>query len=102
MESFAEEFHRLLREAHVDIEPHAPALGLNGPPPDDTPVVTLRRVAGYMQISNDLLTPVSASLQRASRCTRARWRWQAWRERVGRKVGGWLAGVDLSEREDDW
>lgn len=32
---------------------------------------------------------------------RARWRWQEWRERAGRKVGGWIAGVDLSER-DDW
>lgn len=24
----------------------------------------------------------------------------SWRERVGRKVGGWIAGVDLTERED--
>lgn len=33
---------------------------------------------------------------------RLRWCWSAWRERVGRKVGGWIAGVDLSERDDDW
>lgn len=33
--------------------------------------------------------------------TRLRWKLSAWRERVGRKVGGWIAGVDLSER-DDW
>lgn len=34
--------------------------------------------------------------------TRMRWRWLAWRERTGRKIGGWIAGVDLSERDDDW
>lgn len=29
---------------------------------------------------------------------RLRWRIQAVRERIGRRVGGWIAGVDLSER----
>lgn len=33
--------------------------------------------------------------------SRMSWRISDWRERVGRKVGGWIAGVDLSER-DDW
>lgn len=33
---------------------------------------------------------------------RARWRWLAWRERAGRRVGGWIAGVDLADREDYW
>lgn len=35
-----------------------------------------------------------------SRWRRLRWRWWDWRERVGRKVGGWIAGQDLSERDD--
>lgn len=34
--------------------------------------------------------------------TRLRWRWQSWRERAGRKVGTMIAGVDLTEREDDY
>lgn len=33
---------------------------------------------------------------------RVRRRWWEWRERFGRKVGGWIAGVDLTERDDDY
>lgn len=63
-------------------------------------------VAGYMEIPDELLMgyglipdtrpPVHIPWYR-----RLRWRWQEWRQRAGRRVGGWIAGVDLSER-DDW
>lgn len=33
-------------------------------------------------------------------CRRARWRWQAARERWGRRIGGWIAGIDLSESDE--
>ncbi len=37
---------------------------------------------------------------RVSRWARLRWRWWDLRERVGRRVGSWIAGVDLSERDE--
>lgn len=68
--------------------------------------VDVQKRAVSMMISNDLamdygLIPDTRTPARIPWRTRLRWKLSAWRERVGRKVGGWIAGVDLSER-DDW
>jgi hypothetical protein len=71
----------------------------------DYPGAVTKFADGYFIVSDDQLMdmgvipdtrpPVHTPWHR-----RLRWRWQAWRERAGRNVGGWIAGVDLSER--DW
>lgn len=78
------------------------------------PAITVHKHAAYLKLSTDQLLDAGLITEDAalaqgwtpppppSRRSRLRWRWQAWRERVGRKVGGWLAGVDLSERDEDW
>lgn len=88
----------------IEIEPHAPALGLNGPPPDDTPIVKVRMITGYTEISSDPpnTSATSGAAAPAPWRTRARWRWHTWREQAGRKAGSWLAGVDLTERDEEW
>lgn len=73
---------------------------------DDTPL-SIQKPAAHLVVSEDLLMdagviPDTRPPVRVSRWIRLRWAWRAWRERVGRKVGGWIAGVDLSERDDDW
>jgi hypothetical protein len=84
---------------------HEPELDLEGVhlKIDTSPVVTVHKITGYQEISRELLdeVPLTPAVPLPWHI-RAHWRWLAWRERVGRKVGGWLAGVDLSEREDDW
>lgn len=62
--------------------------------------------AAYVPVSDELLMdagviPDTRPPVRIPWHRRLRWRWQEWRERFGRKVGGWIAGVDLSER-DEW
>lgn len=71
---------------------------------DTTPLV-VTKYSGYLVASDDVLMDAGAIPDtrppvRTPWHRRLRWRWQAWRERAGRKVGGWIAGVDLSER--DW
>lgn len=82
---------------------------------DRTPI-TVNRIQSYVPMSLEMAMDAGLLTEEQARAqgwtppepvkipwrTRARWRWQAWRERAGRKVGGWLAGVDLTEREDDW
>lgn len=79
------------------------------------PTITVTKSTGYLMASVDeqldagLITEVQASAQGWTPYIpppipwyrRLRWRWQAWREHVGLKFGGWIAGVDLSEG-DDW
>jgi hypothetical protein len=81
---------------------------------DYTPI-TVDRPASYLPMSIEMLLDSGAITEeearargwtptppvKVSRWRRARWRWQSRRERAGRKIGGWLAGVDLTEREDD-
>jgi len=80
------------------------------------PTITVHKHAAYLMLSVDqqldagLITEEQARAQGWTPYVpppvpwsrRLRWRWQAWRERAGRKIGGWLAGVDLSERDEDW
>jgi len=80
----------------------------------DPPRITVHHMSGYVPASLELLVDTGAITEdearargwtpppRPSRRDRLRWRWQAWRERIGRKLGGWIAGVDLSERDEDW
>jgi hypothetical protein len=93
-------------------------LSVNPPQAVATPphTITVHKYSGYLQLSTDqlldagLITEDEARAQGWTRHvppptpwrSRVRRRWQAWRERTGRKVGGWLAGVDLSETDEDW
>lgn len=78
-------------------------------------VIIPRVVHGYLPVSLDLAVAygvISEAEARARGWTpppppvhvawrrRARWALRDWRERVGRRLGSWVAGVDLS-REDD-
>lgn len=78
------------------------------------PELTVHKLAAYVPISTEvaleygLITEEQARAQgwtpappvRLSRRTRLRWWWSAQRERAGRRLGGWIAGVDLSERDE--
>jgi len=82
------------------------------------PPITVHHQAAYVPASLNLLVDCGAMSEdeaRAhgwspgvvahtppSRWMRLCWRWQAWRERAGRRVGSWLAGVNLTERDEDW
>jgi hypothetical protein len=91
---------------------------LDQPPPDagPLPTITVHKYSSYLMLSVDqqldagLITEEQARAQGwtpyvappVPLSRRLRWRWQAWRERTGRKIGGWVAGVDLSGRDEDW
>jgi hypothetical protein len=82
------------------------------------PPITVRKATAYLPMSTELaldyglITEEQARAQgwqgwperaKVSRWRRLRWRMTEKRERLGRRVGGWIAGVDLSERDgDDW
>lgn len=82
----------------------------------ETPAITVTKSAAYLMLSVDqqldagLITEAEARAQGWTPYipppvpwrSRLRRRWSAWRERAGRKIGGWLAGVDLSERDEEW
>jgi hypothetical protein len=71
----------------------------------EDPTITAVKSEAYVTVSNELLMewglihdtrpPVKISWRE-----RMCWRWMEWRKRVGRKIGGWIAGVDLSERDE--
>jgi hypothetical protein len=70
------------------------------------PELTVHKSFGFVTLSNDLLMDVGAIPDTRPPVhipwrRRLRRRLNAWREQVGRKVGGWIAGVDLSD-PDDW
>lgn len=71
----------------------------------DTTPLTVTKYGAHLLVSDEVLMdagviPDTRPPVRIAWHRRLRWRWQAWRERAGRKVGGWIAGVDLSEQ--DW
>lgn len=104
-ETFAETFRRLLTEESKQMSANL-----------DEQLLTIRQHVAYMPVSVEALLDAGAIAEAEARAQgwtppvpvktpwyrRLRWRWHAWRERAGRKVGGWIAGVDLSEREDEW
>lgn len=78
------------------------------------PTFTVHKYAAYVPVSTELLLGAGAITEEQARAqgwtppepvkirwrTRVRWRWQSWRERAGRRIGGWIAGGDL--RDDDY
>jgi hypothetical protein len=82
----------------------------------EQPQINVRRLAAFVPVSVEMLLDAGAITEEEARAQgwtpprprppvpwrrRLRWRWSAWRERAGRAVGGWMAGVDLSETEED-
>ena len=79
------------------------------------PDFTVHKVAAYVPISTEmaidcgLLTEEQARAQgwtpppriRIPWHRRLRWRCQSLRERAGRRIGSWIAGVDLSQGWDE-
>lgn len=106
----ADDLNRMFAEAHERFERDSLPKILNGPPP----TITVTKSTGYLMLSVDQLLDAGAITESEARAQgwtpppppthrdRLRWHFQAWRERAGRKIGGWLAGVDLSERDEDW
>jgi hypothetical protein len=109
--TFADDLNRMLAEGLERMERDlAPAS--DGSPP----TITVTKSSAYLQLSVDqqldagLITEEQARAQGWTPYVpppvpwsrRLRWRFQEWRERAGRKIGGWIAGVDLSERDEDW
>lgn len=72
------------------------------PPDPAAPELTVHKMASYMVVSDELLMDAGLipdtrpPAPPPSRRTRLRWWWTAWRERVGRRVGSWIAGIDLT------
>jgi hypothetical protein len=75
----------------------------NTPPNvDPAPPIKIKLHTGYIQVSKLLEQRVTRpDAPRAPWRRRARWRWQEWRERTGRRIGGWIAGIDLTEYYDE-
>lgn len=96
------DFQRFIDEAVAKLQPLAPpGTRLEF---DQTPI-TATKASAYLPVSQDLLMDAGVIPDTRPKVhipwwRRARWRIRDWRERVGRKVGGWIAGVDLSERYD--
>jgi hypothetical protein len=113
-DSFKAAMDRMLTDATADLEARFLADHPDLTISYDTPPIIVHRHAAYGPASLDLLVDAGAITEAEawdrgwtpppapSRRARLRWRWQAWRERAGRKLGGWIAGVDLSERDEDW
>lgn len=113
--TFHDDFKRMLDDAYADMAPPMLGEAFGGPPADPPLTITVTKASGYLllsleqQVDMGLITEEQARAQGWTPYVplpvpwhrRARWRWQAWRERAGRRVGGWLAGVDLSERDED-
>lgn len=109
-ESFGEELHRRMLELLMDGNTY---LG-DDPPPVAVPTLTVHKASAYLPVSLQQMVDAGAMSEAEARAQgwtppppipwrrRARWRWAAWREHAGRKVGGWIAGVDLTERDEDW
>lgn len=107
-----DDINRMLAEA----EPSMLGEAFGGPPAEPQPTITVRRHTAFLPMSVEQLLDAGLITEEQARAqgwtpyvpppvpwrSRVRWRWQAWRERAGRKVGGWIAGVDLSESDEDW
>ncbi len=72
--------------------------------------ITANRIESYIPMSLETALDCGAITEEEARArgwtpppppppipwrARARWRWQSWRERAGRRIGGWLAGVEV-------
>jgi len=111
--TFQDDLNRMLAEACRDMakEIRNDALAMDPPP-----TITVRKYSAYLPLSLEQQLDAGLITEEQARAqgwepyvppptpwrSRLRWRWQSWRERTGRKVGGWIAGVDLSERDEDW
>lgn len=114
--TFQDDINRMLASAYADLDPPMLGEAFGGPrvtPAPDGQQIRLHMHRGFIQASPELLFYAGAISEEEaitagwtpppppSWRSRFRWRWQAWRERAGRTIGGWLAGVDLSERDED-
>lgn len=115
--TFADDLNRMLAEANERLRPGTPGLLVD---PSllfaDAPTITVTKSSAYLTLSVEQQLDAGLITEEQARAqgwtpyvpppvpwhSRLRWRWQAWRERTGRKLGGWIAGVDLSERDEDW
>lgn len=75
------------------------------------PRITVRKLSAYVPISIELALDCGVITEAQALATgwrptprvtpswrtRLRWHWHSFRERLGRRVGGWIAGLDLSE-----
>lgn len=116
--TFQDDITRMLADAYADLDSGVLGEAFGGPKaePQPTITVTVTKSSAYLMLSVNqqldagLITEEQARAQGwtpyvlppVSWRHRMRFRWWEWRERVGRRVGGWLAGVDLSERDEDW
>lgn len=113
MSDFGAQFRRLIDEESEKMAGRlSDQLGVDVQP-DDT-VLTVVQHAAYLPMSIEMLLDSGAITEDEARArgwtptppvkipwrTRLRWRWQSWRERAGRRIGGWIAGGDL--RDDDY
>jgi hypothetical protein len=113
-DSFDRVFAERLQELIHETGPIHLGEAFGGPPADPPPTITVKRHSAYVPMSTEMALDAGLITEEQARAqgwtpyvappvpwrTKARGRWQAWRERAGRKVGGWIAGVDLTERDD--
>ena len=97
-------FLAYLREAASKLDAHLPT---GSAATSDDAAIEVVKLGHNVLMSDELLMdagviPDTRPRVRVPWHRRLRWRWAEWRERTGRKVGSWVAGVDLSERDDDW
>lgn len=102
---------RMLAEVNKRFEGHSLLITGDDPPP----TLTVKQHAGFISVSTEQALDAGLITEEQARAAgwtpyvplpvpwhrRLRWRWQSWRERAGRRVGGWIAGVDLTERDED-
>ena len=110
--TFQDDLNRILRERLA-------AAGVADPDSyraevDTTPLL-VKQHAAYLPVSTEQALDAGIITEEQARAqgwtpyvlppiswrSRLRFRWWEWRERTGRKVGGWIAGVDLTERDED-
>ena len=106
--SMPDAIDRLFADAARELSTNTQEMSIHyAPNPVEVMVIEIEKASGYIIMASDELLmdagviPDTRSPVHIPWQARLRWRWSAWRERVGRKVGGWIAGVDLGER-DDW
>lgn len=71
----------------------------------DQPRLDVQVISGFVPVSTEMLMDAGVIPDTRPPVVvpwrfRVRWRWQAWRERVGRAVGTWIAGTDITVGED--
>lgn len=126
--TFQDDINRMLAEGLRDanerlrhdtpdllVDPSLIFMNSGAPVDPPKPSLTVKRHSAYIQMSTEQALDAGLITEEQARAqgwtpyvpppipwrSRIRWRWQSWRERAGRKVGGWIAGVDLTEG-DDW